>query len=244
MQEPKINVTADKDGTLTILTGTAPAKPTPSRINIDCNLQSIKTFLKEKSEKYKGINTTAYFSDSKMYVEVITEEDFDSDREHGRVAGYTVKGKMTMNPDLVALGINKNSYTIDQLVSTFKMKRHYFPDKESHKAFLSNLTTFTAKIETHFKQSNDFKGNVASENIIKIKQSVKLDFVLRMKVFNGDYPKIDIPVNIEIIPSNGGLVYHLVSYDLIDYVETTVEAEFAAIDEVINSAGICKINLD
>jgi hypothetical protein len=112
-----------------------------------------------------------------------------------------VVGQITTNPDLMAFGINKDTYfTSTQLIKHVRKYAHCFKTTAEAKALIETLQNFEVKFEQTHKKEDDRKGNSEEsvKNAIKYhKGEVKTDLKLSLPLFVGA-DKVDFDVEIEI----------------------------------------------
>lgn len=136
---------------------------------------------------------------------------------------YTVSGKMILHEYLTDLGINESKqYYISDLIRVFKLNRRYFATRADHIAMLDKLMSFSAKIETEIVAKNDLKGSAANSIISKITHDIPLSFKMHIPVFEGE-KKDTFDVTVEVYHENGHVVCSLVSVELAEAIEKTVE---------------------
>jgi hypothetical protein len=124
----------------------------------------------------------------------ILEDPTDAD-------GAEVTGKISINPDLVAFGINKDVFrTSSELIKHARKYAHCFKSPQEAKDLIVTLQNFEVKFEQTHKKEDDRKGNTEDmvKNAIKFhKGEVKSEIELSIPLFIGS-PKVDFKIEVEI----------------------------------------------
>lgn len=112
-----------------------------------------------------------------------------------------VTGQITINPDLVAFGINKDKFfTNADLIKHVRKYAHCFKTPEEAKTLIETLQNFEVVFEQSHKKEDDRKGNTEEsvKNAIKFaKGEVKTKLELSIPLFVGS-AKVPFSVEIEI----------------------------------------------
>lgn len=112
-----------------------------------------------------------------------------------------VTGILTINPDLVAFGINKNKYfSSADLIKHVRNYAHCFESLEDAKVLIQSLQNFDVKFEQQHIKKDDRSGNTEEsvKNAIKFLQGdIKRQFKLSLPFFIGT-ENVSIEVEVEI----------------------------------------------
>lgn len=215
MKETKtvVNVTATKDGEVTILTGEA-VKPLPlhARLNISLSSSSIdgpSKFWAAKKALYTAVNCHVLYDKVNGKIKLVLMEDTHEKRDF-------VTGELKDNPELDALGINDDTLVNhNEMMKRLKWARNMFPDRAQYDKLIAAFTNFNAKVETEIKKHNDQTGNIIDSVVTKTKQEVPLNFNLKTNLFIGQQAiQFDVTVIVDV---NGrSLVFGLESLSLFE----------------------------
>ena len=139
--------------------------------------------------------------------------------EHMNALGTSVRGSLTMNPDLNKFRINDDyTQTPSQMSRFLKMSRMYFPDKDRNMQIVKDLQNFKLSYQTEVEKGNDFKGNKTAIFERKVKEELNFDFTLAMPIFKGSEPstfKVEMMFDIR----DGGVSMWLESVELKEVIE-------------------------
>tara|TARA_R100001086_G_scaffold250033_1_gene192787 strand:- start:8443 stop:9153 length:711 start_codon:yes stop_codon:yes gene_type:complete len=111
-----------------------------------------------------------------------------------------ITGKLEEYKDLKTFKINTPyRWSTKALKDFIKMNRVYFPDKDSHRTLVTNLTNFKAKVDTHIEDSDDSKGNKILKFAQALETEISLDFTLSIPLFKGTaHRSFKVEVNFDI----------------------------------------------
>lgn len=214
LENVKLNITTDKDTTVTILTGKAEPVIYPLKVAIKGSIDAPAEYFLKRKEIIDANNSRVEVNTHQKVITLIIGENKDN--------GITVTGKAEYDKDFLELGINSTkTYSLLELAKVLKFKGCYFKDREQHENLLTNLMNFKIRVEKDFENSNDFKGTAANSKATKIKHDIPLDFKLVMPVILGQ-PKIEIDVEVCIDASNGSVELWLESIKLKNEIDTIV----------------------
>lgn len=189
-----------------IRTGEALELKEPRIVEITGSIDAPVEFAKKRDSEIEPLNTHVIVDKENGTIELIIDE-----KNQYRTK---VKGGLTPFTNLAKLGINEDRiYSPRQLYEKLKFFGMYFKNRDQHISLCDKLTKFTGRIETDFTNSNDFKGNVAHQKLVKIKTDLDLKFVLACPVYKGGEPQT-FEVDICIDAKDGGVFCWLESVDL------------------------------
>lgn len=191
--ETQVNVTANGE-IITILHGKAPEPLNPKGIEIkDATVESVLShILQRKYDKSKAI---VIIDEREGSLKVISD-DLHPTKSH------TVSGQVKEKPELEKLHINTegDAALIDPKLfeRMIKFMPHVFEDRSQHTAILNSLQGFSVRVETDFKNANDFQGNTAHQKIQKAKSDIPLNFMMKCPIYVGA-PEKSFQVELEIV---------------------------------------------
>ncbi len=149
-----------------------------------------KDFIKLIEDKTKSI-VEYYYKDQKIK---LFADPTDNE-------GAEITGQISINPDLVAFGINKDRFfTSADLIKHVRKYAHCFSTPQEAKELIQTLQNFEVKFEQTHKKEDDRKGNTEDsvKNAIKFhKGEVKDKIQLLLPLFVGS-PKVAFEVEVEI----------------------------------------------
>ena len=100
--------------------------------------------------------------------------------------GVTVKGKLSLEPDLKSLKINENQiYSPRELSDKIKMLPSLFEKREEWTNLVKNLRNFSVEANRKIEELDDDKGNKTSSVIQTLAASFELNFNLKCRIFSG-----------------------------------------------------------
>lgn len=104
--------------------------------------------------------------------------------------GGKISGSLTVHPDLVYLQINEREMqTLQDLSTTLKFSRAYFPDRDEHAKIITSLNNFKANVSTDLEQNIDQRGNSKQLKDKKVDSNVPTEFSLLIPLYIGEAPK-------------------------------------------------------
>lgn len=211
----RLNVTAENGAVITVLTGAAPLPPElPKKVQIAGTLDAPADFYALRFKEAIPFDTRVEFNYAAGTILLIVGENM--------ATNTTVEGSIRYNEEFNELGINGNKiYSLKTLREVLKFKGRYFESKEKHRELISNLVNFSAKIERDFSNSNDFKGNAATQVVTKLQTEIPLNFKIKMPVLLG-YPDFEIEVDVQVDATTGDLKLWLESVDIDTTIKTTI----------------------
>lgn len=128
-----------------------------------------------------------------------------------------VSGSVTINPDLVAFGINKDKYfKSPELIKFVRKYAHCFKSLDDAKELISNLQNIEVKFEQTYVKGDDRKGNSEEsvKNAIKYhKGEIKTQWNLSLPLFLG-FDNVDVSVEVEIDRDGTTPVFGFYSIDI------------------------------
>lgn len=201
-------------GTLTILKGQAPEQPKiiPQNVRIEGNILAPLNYYDLRKHLFQTDEVHVLYNQANGTIELMMGENLPYNS--------MVKGRLLINPELTALGINSyNAMDKAELIKILRLKRHLFFSAEVHTKLLDQLRNMQSKLTTIIDDTNDQKGNKRDMIERKLEQSVDLKFVLVMPIYAGLNPE-EFEVNI-LIDYQGGdtIMYYLESHDLVTKME-------------------------
>jgi hypothetical protein len=207
------------DGVLVIREGEAEKIAYKSRLKLDGTIGSVLDFVEKRKSTFEKLEAHAIFDMPARTITFVTQEQDEP--------GITVSGKMILHPFIGELGINigTKTYSINALLNALKMYGRFFSTRSEHAMIVDSLSKFSAKTETEFKDSNDFKGNTAFTKITKVKHEIPLEFNLKLPIYRGMEPS-EFKVDIEVLPDNGSLQCRIVSIELAEAMDTLQKEVF------------------
>jgi predicted component of type VI protein secretion system len=100
--------------------------------------------------------------------------------------GVTVKGNLSLEPDLKSLKINENHiYSPRELSDKIKMLPSLFEKREEWADLVKNLRNFTVEANRKIEELDDDKGNKTSSAVQTLAASFNLNFNLKCRIFSG-----------------------------------------------------------
>lgn len=210
-----------ESGIITILHGAAAPIEVKSPVNLSGTIDSVMDF----ELKRRGLFCVP--SDCHVIINTANRSVVFVTNEQDRVK-HTVTGKMIPNPVIEELGINQErNYNMMQLLKILKLRGALFASRSDHAAIIDSLLKFSARTETEFENSNDYKGNVAYKKITKVTHDIPLDFTLNIAPFVGG-EKIPVKVVAEVTPDGQSLVCNLISVELSEEMDKKTEETLKA----------------
>jgi AAA+ ATPase superfamily predicted ATPase len=191
--ETQVNVTANGDR-ITILHGKAPEPVNQKGVEIKgATVESVLDhILQRKYDKAKAIVTI----DEREGTLKVISDDLHPTTSH------QVSGEVKEKPELTKLHINTegDAALIDPKLfeRIIKFMPHVFKDRAEHTAILNSLQGFSVRVETDFKNANDFQGNTAHQKIQKAKSDIPLSFFMKCPIYVGA-PEMTFQVELEIV---------------------------------------------
>jgi hypothetical protein len=210
MQELKLQLPELKNNTLIVRTGDLPAPFNVKPLNLSGTEDALvqyaiarKKLIDEAVDDSYVILRQDLLSEKPVTVELVYNAQHEDT--------VTVKGAMELDKMYLSFGINRGTkYDIRSLTQKLKESRPFFESPVVYDAVLAKLKSFTAKTETEFTQTNDFKGNIAYQKIEKCKTNLEFNFELKLPIYRG-LGKNSFDVEIEFEPKDGSIVAWLVS---------------------------------
>jgi len=146
----------------------------------------------------------------------------------------TVSAKMQLVDDLKNLGINTGQgYNCKSLAQKLRMSRWLFRSREEQAEVVDRLVKVEMKVNTAFKESDDFRGNTALAKTRNVVSNVPLDFVIKTPIIEGDTP-VELNVNIELDVLSDAVALRLVSPDLEAIKRQIIDDQFQRVEEVLS----------
>ncbi len=220
----KIEVKAAEGNVLTILEGAA--KKIRDRKNVEVNSVDIDApakYWNRKKDLYDPIKAHILFDTQKGIIKMILAEDNSEQLD-------TVTGRLSLNPELNKLNINKEDWkNHKEFLSLIKWSLPFFEKSSDYIDLVKKLTVFKAKVETEIDRSEDKTGNKSDSIITKVSHDVNMKFALKAKIYLGQSESL-FPVEIIARSSNGSLVFALES---MEYYEEEIRIRESAIDAVL-----------
>jgi len=180
------NLTVKVEGetkTLTILQGQALPQREPKIINITGTISAPHEFISKRKGLYEKTRVGVSYNRSLMEITLHADDV--------NFFGATVTGKLLINPDLNAFGINQaKERTIKDLSKFLKMNKYFFKDVDKCMLIISNLQKFSASVTTQLEQSNDNRGNKNEVFEVKVDSNLDMFFDLNMPIFKGQPAKM------------------------------------------------------
>ena len=137
--------------------------------------------------------------------------------------GSRITGSLLLNPELVALGINKNKiYTPQELSQLLKMSRFFFADSDNCMTIVENLSKAKASATSQIEKEKDSRGNEVDNFSVKIDSNIKLNFNLLMPLFVG-YTKHKFDVEICLDVRSRSISLWLESVELKELIHSETE---------------------
>jgi hypothetical protein len=165
-----------------VLEGDAPKAINPKGINIIGDINAVYDFLKTRAELLDKKTAVIIFDEAKGTI--LLQTDPSSDLQ------TCVKALLEEFPDLKAFGINQEKYYGQKELEKFvRMSRLYFPDKEAHMKLVTDLKSFSAKVQSEMKSEADNRGNRNNSFAKQVVSDIAIDFVLTIPLFKGQSPK-------------------------------------------------------
>jgi hypothetical protein len=197
-------------GDYTIRQGEADPIKHEKSLLIDGTIDAPAQFLKGKDIDPKKAHLRIFNQLGKLELYI---QDTDPHTSH------TITGSLKKNADLAEFNINSltHRFGVADFLRFVKTKRYFFANKEQHAKLISNMQSWSAKIETVLEQSNDQKGN----SNFKIEQKVRAvegfvdRFELNIPIYQGDV-NLKFTVEIGLDPKNTAVQLYLFSDELFE----------------------------
>lgn len=228
MQKMELNLPPDFKGNEIIYrTGSAaPIEQLPLMETIEGDINTVASFVKKRypcpsTPESLGLQ----FIDRDRAIVTVDADNFaitlELDPEHPR--GTTVKGKLSLSPDLLKFKINtQTAFNRDELVKLIRFNKVWFADRQQADTLEKAYMVFNAEINTKVSKESDLRGNL--ENSLKktVNTSVPESFTLNLPVFKGQ-KKRSFPVRILIETTDASVRFYLESVELSDLIQ--IESE-------------------
>lgn len=114
----------------------------------------------------------------------------------------TVSGKLTKHPKFLEFGINdKKRWTPNDLGQFLKMNRSFFPSIDANRKLVSDLKSFTGKVNTIYEREQKDNGSFKDNYSGVVTTNLPPVFNIRIPIFKGT-PAVEL--EIELISSVDG----------------------------------------
>lgn len=220
---------------LVIRHGTAPSINQPVRTVITGTLGSVSAFVKHPLYNlYNGEaqKARAVLDPANLSATLFLNSDDPLAPE--------VRGKMTLDEDLVKFAINadsKGTRKREEMASFLRQNRFFFPDKDAHAALVSEVKNFKAKAELDVQQASDQRGNRTNHAERKVQSEVPLNTIIEIPVFKGQQ-KRRIHLDVCFDFSENVVVFWLESTELDEIIRQETENTFQKLREDLNEVGL------
>ena len=153
------------------------------KLNIKGTIDAPGKFIEKRKGEYEKLKCHVLYSLNEGYIRLQVDED--------SYYGSYIEGKLNLNPEYVAFGINdpNKTYTTIELQKFLKLRRIYFPDKEKCAQIVGNLERFKIKTTSDIDKSNDGRGNKIDSYSTTAKTDLAFDFDLEMPLYIGQPAK-------------------------------------------------------
>jgi hypothetical protein len=228
MSEVKVEVGTERER-LTLINQEAFALLAPKPVVISGNIDAPREYFSKRKETIAHLKQSTHvlvdLANHTIQLIVDEENPYNSHR---------ITGKLLLNPDLIALEINKEIYrTKNEMVNKIRPIKHFFTTPSRHADLLMTFQKFTGKIEKSFEDSNDQQGKKKkleeySTNWTTYNSDGSRDekfnnvFGLSLPLFLG-FPKVAFDVELCLEPTDYNLKFYLQSIDLYEKIENEKE---------------------
>ena len=160
-------------------------------VRIDGLIDAPSRFFEKRKETFCELETHIIIDRNKMSIELIEDE-----LNHFKTI---VTGKLQLNPDFVAFGINERvTRSLEDLSSFLKMNRYWFTDKDLNAKLVSGLRSFKGKVSTAIESSSDDKANRRLLIDKVVKSDIPENFTIEIPVFAGQKTnKLEVEICID-----------------------------------------------
>lgn len=197
-------------GDYTIRHGEAEPIRHDKSISIDGVIDAPAQFLKGKKVDDDKCHLRIYGQTGKLELYV---QDTDPNTMH------VVTGSLKKNADLAEFQINHatHRWIVSDFLRFIKTKRYFFANKDQHSKLVTNMQSWSAKIETVLVQANDQKGNsnFVIEQKVRAVEGFTDRFELMIPIYQGDVA-LKFTVEIGLDPKNTAVNIYLFSDELFE----------------------------
>ena len=150
----------------------------PIKISLVGDINAPTEFIKHRASLHKKEEAHVLFDrDGGKIILILDEKDHN---------GAKVEGKLTMDSEVAALGINSEKMLgHKELLSLMKFTKHLFKEPAKHTALMNELKMLKVKLEAEFMDKNDGKGNQNTSLTLSAKTNIKLEFNLHAPIYKG-----------------------------------------------------------
>lgn len=186
--------------------GDAPIIHEPERLQLTGSIAAPGDFMDKRKSEIDTLKTHVRVDiENTNIILVVNETSY---------IATSITGRMQPFPDLENFKINgRKVYSPRELYEVIKFMGSYFKDRETYTNLCKKLTQFTSRIESDFKDANDYKGNVAYQKLTKIQTDLDLKFHLSIPIFKNCEPSI-FEVEICLDSKDMGVICWLESVEL------------------------------
>ncbi len=145
---------------------------------MDGDINAPSEFLKHRGTLHKKEECHFIFEREKNFITLILDE---KSHEGGKIVG-----KLLMNKEIEALGINTDKMMGHKdVLNLLKFTKHLFATPEKHKKLMDDLKSLKVKIDAEFKDQGDQRGNQNTSLTTKTTTNIALDFTLQAPIYKG-----------------------------------------------------------
>lgn len=205
-------------GSIIVLTGSAPVQYNPEPVNITGNIDAPSRFIEGRREDFKDSQRHCMVSKTEGTILLVLNEQ-------SVVNHYTVSGKIEIGKKFQKLGINSDSsaYSPEELANKLKLLRSMFKNNMEHANICGTLRNLKAKINKEIESLDDRKGNVTANFKQTVESNMPDAITLRLPLLEGEEP-VEIEVNV-ILETDGAsqIKCYLESIDAAELIEELFE---------------------
>ena len=213
-----LSVNSSSPSIIHLLEGKAPDPINPIQVVINGNISAVTDYLKTRKDIVPKDKSYIIFDEAERTIILRVEEDSP--------LGTAVRASLSAYPELEAFGINSTTrYSLADLEKHIRMNRFFFADQESHGKLLSQLRSFTAKIQSDLKAEADQRGNKSYAFNKTVDSDLSADFVLYMPIYKG-LPSSRFRVEICYDVTDSSVRFWLESVELFELEKSMLLQEF------------------
>lgn len=224
MEKVQINVNQGIDGTpivVHLLEGKSPNPVNPKSFSFTGNIYAVEDYIKGKKLYNQELNILPVIVFDTEANEIIYTSNQNSEVQD------KITASLEISKYIKEFGINTDKrFSPDDLKKLIKLNPHVFKSPDSHKAFLTQLGNFKAKIEREIEQTKDTRGgsnNSNKTNVLNL--DIAEDFIMNCAVFKGG-KKVQFTVSVCYEVAGTGIVFYMESPELVSLFDTTINEEF------------------
>jgi len=213
LEKLELNKLEAKDGVLTIQHQTLPTPHLETlheveSVNLEGTISAPANWYTKRKAQTDNLKSNVTYNFREREITLVTKEDFSN-------LGYSITGKLIINPAIKMLGINEEkTFFVGELVKHLRKNKFYFAEESEWKKIIDGLQNFSANVNQEIKKISTNNGNMEDLTKITMKSNLELTFKLAMPVFIGEKTET-FPVEIACDATSTSIKFWLESPDLI-----------------------------